>query len=212
MARRLSAASLQRRLGEALLGQSGHDERRDYLGMSGIGDCSRELYFRYTEGQEADGRLHWYSWMGYTIEAAIIDLTERTKRDIEVVAGFDERFRGHVDLALSQRDLVEIKSVTWSKFSRITLAQQAEPRHQAQVQMYLRHGGWERCLVIYTPRDVDYKEYYEVVARLSVPLPFFVVEVRPDTALADSLDAKARAILAAIDQGQPPQCDCGWCD
>lgn len=199
----LSAVGVKRQLCEALVEQSGHDRRRDYLGMSGIGDCSRKQYFSFVGGRTADDQLLWYSWTGYLHEAAILKLFKRRKREIEVVAGFDERFRGHVDLALSKQDLVEIKSTNWGKFQRIIDGGEPDLRHQYQVQMYLRHGGWERCFVVYIARDVPHKEWYD--------FPLYVFEVRPDAARADRMDAKAKAILAAIDRREPPDCDCGWC-
>lgn len=197
------AIKIKRQLCQALIKQSGHDERRDYLGMSGIGDCSRKQYFNYVEGRKADDQLLWYSWTGYLHEGGLIKLFGRSKREVEVVADFDERFRGHVDLALTRQDLVEIKSTNWKKFQRIRYAGEPDLRHQYQVQMYMRHGGWERCFVVYIARDVPHKEFEG--------LPIFVTEVRPDKNRADRLDAKAKAILAAIDSRTPPKCDCGWC-
>jgi hypothetical protein len=119
------------------------------------------------------------------------------------VAGYDDRFRGHIDLALSKSDLVEIKSTNWTKFRDIVHRQAADPRHLAQVQMYLRHGGWQRAFIVYIARDVPHAEF--------TGYPLYVLEVVPDPGLADALDTKAQAILAAIDAGSPPACDCGWC-
>lgn len=205
----IKANWLKGELSQALRAKSGLEGRRAYLGMSGIGNCSRKLYFEFVQGKaEASDQAHWYCWTGYLHEAAVLGLIvpEQNKgelrRQVEVVAGFDNRFRGHVDFAFEQQ-VIEIKSVGWDKFKKIREAGRPQYEHRCQVQMYLRHGGWRQGLVVYIARDVPHNEFDG--------LPFWVFEVEPDETLANTLDAKARMILTAIDRREAPECSCGWC-
>lgn len=201
----MDAIALKDQLCSALREKSGLEPRRPYLGMSGIGRCPRKLYRDFLEGRDQPGdQQHWYCWTGYLHESGIIGLLGGVEKEsVEVVAEFDRRFRGHTDHRMGP-DLVEIKSVEWRKFCRVRESNQAEFDHLAQVQMYLRHGKmWPQALVVYVARDVPYREWEGP--------PFWVVEVRPDERLADRLDEKARRVLAAIDSGEVPVCECGWC-
>lgn len=213
----INAITLKDQLCQGLREKSGLEGQRNYLGMSGIGQCPRRLYLDFVEGRvSASDQQHWYCWTGYVHEAAVIrllaeDLTEAPPqgskptdllRQVEVVAGYDQRFRGHVDYVLSER-VIEVKSVGWDKFVRIRDDDQPQYEHRCQVQMYLRHGGWARGLVIYIARDVPHREF-------DGP-PFWVFEVEPDEVMADRLDRKAQDVLAAIDRREPPACTCSWC-
>lgn len=202
----MNAIALKDQLAQALRQKSGLEGHRPYLGMSGIGSCPRKLYMEFIGGKERPSdQQHWYCWTGYMHEAAVIGLIageQTVQRQVEVVAEFDPRFRGHVDYVLGSQ-VVEIKSVGWEKFIKIRDEGRAQYEHRAQVQMYLRHGGWPKGLIIYIARDVPHREF-------DGP-PFWVFEADPDRKLADTLDAKAREVLAAIDRRETPACECGWC-
>lgn len=218
----MNALQLKNQLSSELRRSAGLERRRGYLGMSGIGNCSRRLYFEFVNGRDEPSDLqYWYCWTGYLHESAILSLFKGQAENkvktlkfsvstlnfsvstLDVVAGFDSRFRGHVDCALGD-DLVEIKSVTWDKWVMVRRHDEPVPNHLYQVQMYLRHGGWQRAFLVYIARDVVHRE--------ANGIPLYVLEVRPDERLADRLDEKAKAILRAIDAGQPPRCDCGYCN
>lgn len=204
----MNAPELKKILCDRLRQQAGLDEHRPYLGMSSIAECSQKQYDRFVSGRsELIDQMYWYCWTGYMHEARIISLLPAHSMDIEsaqteVVAGFDARFRGHVDYLLGD-DLVEIKSVSWEKFNKIINKGWPAFNHMAQVQMYMRHGGWRKAFIVYVCRDVPHKEFNG--------LPLWVFEVKPNENLAGQLDRKAKVILASIDAGQRPECDCGWC-
>jgi hypothetical protein len=210
----MNAITLKDDLCRALREKSGLEGQRDYLGMSQIGQCPRKLYFDFVGGLPAfSDQQHWYCWTGYLHEAAVVELLageqgsrgageEEGARQVEVVAGFDERFRGHVDRVWGDA-VIEIKSVGWDKFLRIREAGVPQYEHRCQVQMYLRHGGWRKAFVVYIARDVPHREFEGP--------PFWVFQVEPDEVLADRMDKKARDILAAIDAGEAPVCVCGYC-
>lgn len=201
----MNTKTLKRRLQQELCRQSGWEVRRDYLGMSSIGQCPRQLYHNYIAGRPIDEQSHWFCWTGYLHEDAIVRLltnsAETQERGVEVVADFDDRFRGHVDLVLDG-DLVEIKSTGWDKFQKLRMGE--PPRHNVeQVQMYLCHGGWDVCHLVYVARDVPPREWQG--------LPFWTFEIRSNQSEIKRLNAKAKRVLLAIDRNVPPVCECGRC-
>jgi len=121
----------------------------------------------------------------------------------ELVADFDERYRGHTDYELPDGTLVEIKSTRWDKFVEIVhVKPRGNFRHIAQVQAYMRHGNYSHAILIYVARDMPHRDW---------EFPFWCVDVPRDERLMDELDEKAKMILAAIDKGQPPDCTCRYC-
>jgi len=190
-----------------------------YLGMSGIGGCPREQYFRMVEPKLAEAQQSWYSMAGYVWEAGIKALlgdTEAACKTISnlepfgvgLIADFDARYRGHIDHEIGNV-LVEVKSAYWEKWLRIRGDGQPEYKHYAQVQSYLRHGRgrWDRAVIIYVARDIPHKLFYGVGG---LP-PFWCVDVNPNTKVQDELDIKAKWILRCVDLRDPPKCECGWC-
>jgi len=173
---------------------------RRYLGMSAIGRCPRELYFNLVDGRPTPNhgqllRCH----EGYLHEFDIVERLHRagftvTNIDRELVAPFDDRFRGHIDGEVLD-GLLEIKSLNPRKFD---LVHHMGPlaAHLDQVQAYMRYGGYERCLIVYKNRE-------------SGGIWCFEVTVNP--AEGERIERKARDILAAVDAHKPPECTCGHC-
>lgn len=220
----MNARDLKTQLSQALLENSGLEQKRPYLGMSQIGRCPRQLYRMMMEGRSAvemSDQRHWYCWTGCLHEAAIADLVVRAhyslyllgggldRRQVEIVAEFDERYRGHVDYEWIDNDgaiyLLEIKSVSWRKFGHIIQARRPGWLHYCQVQAYMRHGQYPRAFIVYLARDVPHREWRGV--------PLWVFDVQYNEELAMDLDRKARSILACVDNGNVmPRCECGKCD
>jgi hypothetical protein len=181
---------------------SGLDVKRDYLGMSAIGKCPRQVVRDYLYGkQEITLQAHQMCYGGNLFEA---DLRNRlndlgfkvTKVGFEVVADFDPRLRGHIDGELFDRDLLEAKSVTRAKFEKIRQTHMALTEHFAQVQLYLKYGPWERCWLVYVCRET---------------LEHEVIKVNYLHTQAIKYELKASRILAHIDARTMPECECRWC-
>lgn len=199
----MNAHSLKDMLVTGLRKQSGLEGHRHYVGMSGIGGCSRKLYQEYLDGRKPPrDQDHWFCWTGYMHEAAVVKLLGITQQPREIVAGFDQRFRGHTDFELGDT-VVDIKSVNWEKFQWLMAKEEYPHNNIAQVQMYMRHGNFANAVLIYVARDVPPRDFV---------VPFWTIDVKPDTELMDILDDKAKRILRAIDRRQPPMCECGWCN
>ncbi len=195
-------ATLTDQLLHHLRANSGLEQHRAYLGMSAISECPLELYRRFLGGQTLNDRAHAFCYLGYLFERdckarllAIGQYVAGSER--ELVAPWDARFQGHTDGETAAGDLLEIKSVSENRLLRIRQDEGRLPNeHFYQVQTYLRYGPYERALVVYVCRETF--EHYAVVAprREAVGL---------------AMEDKARRILAAVDSGRPPQCECGRC-
>jgi len=177
------------------------DDSRTYLGMSRIGECPRRLYEDFVDGRERPGIAGLrYCHEGYLHEADIVGRLEKAgipvaNRGRELVAPFDPRFRGHIDGEIGG-DLLEIKSVTPEKLNEVRLNGPL-PAHRDQAQIYMRYGRYGQAWIVYKAR-----------ADGSV----WVCSIRRDDRRGAELEDKARAILAAVDAGQPPACECGRCE
>jgi hypothetical protein len=186
-------------------GGSGWEPHRSYLGMSGIGHCQRQLYDQLVKGRKPpQPGGHWRCWLGLMYEQGVGDLlaAEIERCEEPLVASFDERYRGHVDFQTKDGALlVEVKTVTYDAFRQIRVHGVYPESHNAQVQAYLHHGPWEQAILLYMARDIPNDR------QLHVPMWTFNVHPNPD--IGESLDAKARRILDAFDNGTPPACLCG---
>jgi len=200
----MNAAELRAKLLAVYEGSSLYQTNRDYLGMSGVGECPRAWYWRTVEPVPCRWEI-WCAWTGYMHEARILELFEAGPMRREVVAEFDKRYRGHTDHEISDGTLIEIKSVSWAKYLRLFQAR-GDKRNRAQCQAYMRHGKFPHAILIYVARDIPWEAFSG-----DVPLPFFTVDVWRDEAWMDELDNKARRLLACIDSQTPPPCTCGRC-
>ncbi len=158
---------------------------RKYLGMSSIGQCPREQYWNYVNREPRQPRMAWYSMVGEALETAIVERlgAEQVRRD--VVAEFDDWFRGHTDHEMGNT-LIEIKTASFSKYSRLFRSGEPFQPNVDQCQMYMRHGKFDHAVLIYTPRDIAHKRWEENPD--IPPLPFWVLDVPPDKLRQDYLD------------------------
>jgi hypothetical protein len=60
--------------------------------------------------------------------------------------------------------------------------------------MYLHHGKYPLALMVYVARDTG---------------QIHTAEIRPTRDVAEDLNRKAQMILAAVDAGRAPACECG---
>jgi hypothetical protein len=180
---------------------SGYDTKREYLGMSGIGRCPRELYDKYFDPAPPTDEHYRGCYLGYMWEDEAKDILEGAKiykpdSERELVAPFDPRFVGHTDGETTSGDLLEIKSVTARAMDRVKSEGRIKPDHFSQVQTYMRFGGYESALVALVCRD---------------PFEFHFVTVPLNQTVGERMEYKAKAILRAIDTKQRPACECRYC-
>jgi hypothetical protein len=117
----------------------------------------------------------------------------------EIVAPFDSRFRGHIDAVARDGSLIEIKSFRGDDYARITRAEPAAipPEYLWQVNAYMRYGNFREGLMVLVCRD---------------PFTFWMVTLKRDDALGRLIEEKAKRILAAVDAGIEPRCECHRCE
>src|SRR5689334_6852029 len=203
----MDATMFQSKIEEHLKEHSGLDAKRDYLGISAIGKCPRQVVREYLFGKgELSLQAHQMCYVGYLFEQDVMRrLWEigvariaalEGEQQVEVVAAFDARLRGHVDGETVDGDLLEIKSVKRSKFEKVKQTHMALTEHFAQVQLYMKYGPWKTCWIVYVDRE---------------SLEHQVVKVNYLHTSAIKYEIKAQRMLAFIDQGMLPECECRWC-
>ena len=192
--------------------KSQYAPRRDYLGMSGVGGCPREWYFRAvgdTESTQMEkDRMAWYSMVGYALEDAVVKRLGGFQARRSLVADFDSRYKGHTDHELRDGTLIEVKTVYWEKFLTLQDSGVGAEQNVAQCQAYMRHGDFPHAVLVYTPRDIPHNAWTQAYRN---SLPFWCADVPRDEAIADRLDGKAKRVLAAMNANVPPMCTCGYC-
>jgi hypothetical protein len=198
----MDVTTFQNKIDEHLIQHSGLDQKRDYLGISAIGKCPRQVVRDHLHGKsELTLRDHQMCYAGYFFEA---DLRNRigdmgfkvTRVGFEVVADFDPRLRGHIDGELFDSELLECKSVNRTKFEKVKETHLALTEHFAQVQLYMKYGPWKQCWLIYVNRET---------------LEHHVVKVGYLHTQAIKYELKAQRMLAHIDSGILPACECHRC-
>ncbi len=208
---RVDAVELRKKLNALTLRRAGY-EPRAYLSMSEIAGCPVELYRNLTRGRmppppEKQMLFYLDQLLKQDLKARLAALglfVEGSER--ELVAEFDTRFRGHTDGELRRegRDLgtlfnllLKIRPVYERDLIKLRALGRPLREHELQVQCYLRHGGYDRCELVYVARDSGALWAFDVPARVE---------------LADEADRTARRVLNAVDAHVAPHCTCGQHD
>lgn len=178
------------------------NEKRFYLGMSGISQCPLRLLRRMTIPENLSLTAAKKFYEGYLAER---DMIERLRAmnlyvdvDKNVQADFDSRYSGHIDGALSSGELLEIKSTHSEELLSIKQNLSIPIHHNVQVQAYMRHhkNGFRAAMLIYKARDTG---------------DIFCYRVERNEYAGSRLDEKAKRILGHLDSNTYPECECGRC-
>lgn len=203
----MNTTYLQDAIDQHLVQHSGLEAKRDYLGISAIGKCPRQVVREYLHGKtDITLQAHQMCYGGYLFEQDVMKrLIEigiarvpalEGEQQTEVISALDPRLRGHVDGETVDGDLLEIKSLTRNKFEKVKSTHMALSEHFAQVQLYMKYGPWKKCWVIYVCRET---------------LEHHVVKVTYLHTQAIKFEMKAQRLLAHIDSGILPECECRYC-
>ena len=188
------------KINDHIIKNSGWEPTRNYLSISHISGCPRRAVFEYKNGFKVEEGTHRMCYAGYEQEKSVKDILIQTgiiqRVNVEVVAPFDERLRGHLDGA-NVEAVIEIKSVSSRKWEKLQREGRAFYEHFVQCQLYMRYGGWRKAFVVYRNRET-----YE----------HKTVEILYNASKAQEFELKAKIILDAIDGGELPDCTCGRCE
>lgn len=191
------ATEMQERMAAYIRERSGFETRRTYVGMSHLGDCPADLWVDYQNGLEATEYNHRMAYLGYALEKVIKDILRGAgilaSDGCEIVASFDNRVRGHTDGETTDGDLLEIKTVSKRRFECVLETGRALGDHFQQVQAYMHFSEYRHAEIVYVCRE---------------DLRHFVVHVGYRASVGERIEAKARKVLAAIDEGRQPACEC----
>jgi hypothetical protein len=112
-------------------------------------------------------------------------------------ADFDQRVRGRVVGELvfdGEIVLLDIEGVGGERFEEVKRTNRALQHRYERVQMLMAMGGWPLVVVVYKARETG---------------EIWPVQVWPHKATQERLVRKAREVLAAVDAGERPTCECG---
>lgn len=199
---------------EAAARSRADEKKRGYLGMSEIGHpCERKLWFSFRgfTPKPMEGRSIMIFRFGDHVEADVIDWLRaagyRIEGQQEPFLDHDRWFAGHCDGIIHEvtkrPHILEVKSAKDKKFKAFKSfgVLQTSETYYCQAQCYMGYAGLERALFVIQNKDT---------------CEIYTERVYFDTALFDSLKAKARRIITA-NEPLPPEFlsdsfECTWCD
>lgn len=191
----MNAIDLERILIDWTIRNSGYDEHRNYIGLSGIGDCPRIIYHRFFRETPASIESRLKTRLSYEIEANLIErltLIGIYKRRKDPIMAYDGLVQGHIEGEISG-SLLEIKTVPLFDY----LPLRSVPRRVYwQSQAYMYYGGYPATLCIYFVRDDG---------------RFKIFDLWPDYRIMMEIDRKIQVLINAIKKEEIPACQCGRC-
>src|SRR3989337_3154613 len=188
----MRADELQERLVNWTVANSGQDERRHDIGLSGIGDCPRQIYDRYFQGQQASVDRHLLTRLSYEIESALVERLHQMGiySESPVALAYDGLVQGHVDGITKDGDLIEIKTVALEDH----IPERLPRRVYWQVQAYMHYLGRKWAHVIYLARESGLVK---------------VIPVRYSPEMGARVEAKVKRLVVAVRDVARPECECG---
>ncbi len=193
------ARELEEKLIDWSRANSGYDEHRPYLGLSGIGDCSLVIYRKYFNRTGASAESQIKTRYSYEVEQLI-------QRRLLAMGGsmkgyfpgkeislYDGLVRGHTDGEFDE-DLLEIATVPLTE--HLPRGDQIPRKKFWQSQAYMLYGHYNRTIVIYFARDYGVFRFFEL---------------RPDNRLQIEIQQKIDHLVGAVIKKIPPPCECGRC-
>jgi hypothetical protein len=185
--------NLQAALLEWTAKNSGHVVNRQYIGLSGMGDCDRVIYERFVNGVQHSKSERIQDAYSFEVEAAIICRLDAMGlyQPAPVISLYGGLIKGHTD-GLVGGDLLEIKTVRlaahFPEFPRLP------NRVYIQVQAYMQYAGLERAHVIY-------------VARESGDLRVIGCTYNPR--VGERIKLRVENLVMCVHEKRIPECSCG---
>lgn len=172
-----------------------HEDQRDYIGLSGIGNCDRVIYDGYKNGNHVGDFKKLLHRMAYELEASLIyRISElgiyEPGKEISLYGGL---VQGHTD-GFVNGDLLEIKTIEREEW--IPVPGRLPNKVFYQVQAYLHYLTIDRVHVVYLARDTGAVR---------------VIGISYKPMFGKRIEEKLDRIVAAVRNNICPACTCGKC-
>ena len=206
---------------EAIMKKAREKERRNYLGMSEIGEeCLRKLWYSYRDMDKVvdDARVQRIFRLGDHVETIVVGLLKDaglTVYDIDPdtgkeyrVSDLDDKYGGGIDGVVvglpesAKPHLLEIKSASNKRFNQLLKSgyEEWDSKYKAQIHSYMHYFKLDRCLVVVYNKDTS-ELYFE-----RIPVDPFEAEVNKQ---------KAQLVISSeqkLDRAyKKKNFKCNWC-
>lgn len=194
----ISASQLQADLVDWSVKNSGYEDHRQYIGLSGIGDCERVIYDRVRNGGRAQPVAeHLKTRVSYELEE---DLVRRLDAmgvyyPGETISLHGGLVQGHTDGVIKPSALLEIKTVQREEW--LPKDYRLPNRVYWQVQGYMTFLKRSIAFVVYLARDTG---------------AICVVAVKYNPGIGRQVREKVERIVKAVVGFERPGCSCGRCE
>lgn len=204
----MRASELESLLVDWTAKNSGHHERRAYIGLSGIGDCPRRIYDTFRNGQHWETSELLRTRLSFELEEALVNrlMAAGVYAEAPEICLYDGLVQGHLD-GLVKRDgrydVLEIKTVPTADAiprmgeppsRKVTWQCQAYLHYVPMLQRVPPRNRW--ALVLYLARDSG---------------QVAVKPLRYDEDLGRRIQAKVDSLVQAVRGVERPGCECGRC-
>jgi hypothetical protein len=190
----MKSEELEDRLTRWSCANSGRDERRGYIGLSGISDCPRVIYERFFNHIPISPREALRTRLSYEIEESIKNRLRAMGiygegKEIKLHGGLAQgHTKGEID-----GDLLEIATVPLEEY----LPEDMVPtRKYWQIQSYLHYGGYTDAQVIYFARNSG---------------DFKILNIAPNHSIIEKIERKVELVVRTVKEHKAPKCQCGKC-
>jgi len=169
---------------QAIMAEARKKERRNYLGMSEIGEpCMRKLWYSYRDPDKTvdDPRIQRIFRLGDAVETIVVkllrdagftvwDLDPATGKEYRV-SDLDDNYGGGIDGVImglpesNKPHLLEVKSASNKRFNQLVKSgyELWDDKYKAQIHSYMHYFELDRCLVVVYNKDTS-ALYFERIA------------------------------------------------
>ena len=153
------------------------DPSRNYLGLSGLGHCPKNLYDKFFKGNTFNEQTFRDSYRGYHQEFDIIQMLQitgfaRQEKPAEIVLPnapslYGISVKGHPDAVAFNGAVIEVKAPKREKFDRILKEKKLPMDWFSQGQAYMFYGGYKYCYFVIrcceTYRHYVHSKHYDLI-------------------------------------------------
>lgn len=197
----MDAITISRALTNWTVANSGHEPRRKYIGLSGIGGCERAMYETALHGGTMSVGEHLRTRISFELEAAVIGRLREMHMygEREEISLFNGMVQGHTDGTISVTQgalpaVLEIKTV--ARMEYFPRDERLPRKVYWQIQAYMHYLQREEGIVIYLERaNGDLRVY----------------RVWKNARIGQEIEEKVARVMLAVKNYEPPACSCGNC-